>query len=51
MGNCAHVNYENIIPGSVQKSLRVHNLHTLMSSLKILQFFSQKYVMLPFRDF
>ena len=37
--------------GSARESFRMYNLHTLISSLKILPVLSQKYVMSPFRDF
>ena len=51
MEDCTCVNHEIIFSGSGQKSFRMYNLHTLISSLKILPVLSQKYVMLPFRDF
>ena len=41
----------NIIFGSGQKSFRMYILHTLISSLKILPFFSEKCVMSPFCEF
>ena len=43
--NYIYENDENIILCSVKKSLRMYNLHTLISSLKILPVLSQKYGM------
>ena len=51
MEDCTCVNHEFIFSGSGQKSFRMYNLHTLISSLKILPVLSQKYVMSPFHDF
>ena len=36
MDDCTCVNHEFIFSGSGQKSFRMYNLHTLISSLKIL---------------
>ena len=51
MEDCTCVNHEFIFLGSGQKSFRMYILHTLISSLKILPFFLQKYVISPFHDF
>ena len=49
--NCTCVNHEIIVSGSAREFFRMYNLHTLISSLKILSVLSQKNVMSPFRDF
>ena len=49
--NCTCVNHENIIPGSGREFFCKYNLHTLISSLKILPVLLQKYVMPLFRNF
>ena len=47
MEDCTCVNHEFIFSGSGQKSFRMYNLHTLISSLKILPAYNKSHPTLP----